>query len=514
MIGYRRMCLPWESLKTMASATFSRPPGFYDRAPTEAAEAAATIMLLQNTMSRFGYQAIDVPLIEYADLFLTKAGDESVSRLFNFELHGRQLCLRPEFTASAARLYIERYQHEPKPIRWQVSGPVFRYESPQRSHSRQFTMLGAELIGVTGAGADAETIGMAAQGLFAAGLRDWTLAIGHVGLVTQLLDRFNLDRRMRRFLLGHIENLRRPDRGRAYVESRVREQVAGLPPWLETEPTSVAELSGAVQLFLESANLNARAGGRSSEEIARRLLNKQSRTNQLDELARALDFLEALSAISGSPESAFAALDRLLPDDPAIRATADQFRAAIDLLPAYGIAPEQIDIQMGLARGLNYYTGLVFEAHTGGDAGADQLCGGGRYDEFIRLLGASASTPAIGFAYGLERILSERERLGLTLEAAAVRVLVVALDEAHSAEAARAATYLRSAVSVELFTPPATNLSAALARANRGGILYTVIVGAAEHSANQVTLRDMRAETQTVCTLAEALTTCAQSPAR
>ena len=182
----------------MAFSAFTRPSGFYDRTPSEAAEATETTLALQQTMTRFGYQIIETPLVEYADLLLTKAGDDAVNRLFNFEMHGRQLCLRPEFTASAARLYVERFQHEPKPIRWQFAGPVFRYESPQRSHSRQFTMLGAELIGPSGVGGDAEAMGMAARGLYAVDLHEWTLVVGHVGLITQLLDRFDLDRRMRR----------------------------------------------------------------------------------------------------------------------------------------------------------------------------------------------------------------------------------------------------------------------------------------------------------------------------
>src|SRR5258708_29629664 len=102
-------------------------------------------------------------------------------------MYGRQLCLRPEFTASAARLYIDRYQHEPKPIRWQFAGPIFRYESPQRGHSRQFTMIGAELIGSSGISGDAEVMGMACQGFMALGFHHLTLSIGHVCLVGPVL---------------------------------------------------------------------------------------------------------------------------------------------------------------------------------------------------------------------------------------------------------------------------------------------------------------------------------------
>jgi histidyl-tRNA synthetase len=486
----------------MSPTTPGRPPGFHDRSAQETAEATAIAADLQRVMTRFGYQPVETPVVEYADLFLTKSGDEAINRLFNFEMYGRQLCLRSEFTASAARLYVERHQHELKPIRWQFAGPIFRYESPQRSHSRQFTMLGTELIGPSGIGGDAETMALAVSGLLAVGLQNWTLVIGHVGLVGQLLDRFDLDRRTRRLVLGHLENLRRPDRGRKYVEDQFERLYAGLPQQLERlDGVGLAEeadsdMSRVLELLLESANLGTTGTGRTNEDVARRLLSKQRRADQHQEVLRALDLLEALAAIEGPPGEAFRALDALLPDDEAIRATTHSFRAAVDLLAAYDIGPERISLEMGLARGLNYYTGIVFEAHTKVGDSASQLCGGGRYDDLIRVLGASQDVPAIGFAYGLERILQELRRGGFKVVPLGVRALVVPIDDADNAEAARVSTLLREHVAVELYTPPTRNLSQALAQADQRGTPYVILIGAAEREAQQLTMRDMRAGTQ------------------
>lgn len=495
----------------MASTTMGRPPGFYDRTASEVAEASSVTSTLQQVMSRFGYAMVETPLVEYVDLFLTKSGDEAINRLFNFEMYGRQLCLRPEFTASAARLYIERFQHELKPIRWQFAGPIFRYESPQRSHSRQFTMLGVELIGPSGVGGDAETMGLAGRGLLAVGLKDWTLAIGHVGLVGQLLDRFGLDRRIRRLMLGQIENLRRLDRGRAYVESQFEKLYADLPEQLgrlEALQSAAAaqpseDISHVFELLLESANLGTTGTGRTNEDVARRLLTKQRRANQRHEVMQALDFLEALTAIEGAVEEAFPKLEALLPDDDVIRVTVQSFRAAIDLLPAYGITPEQIRLQMGLARGLNYYTGIVFEVHTIVGDSSSQLCGGGRYDDFIRVMGASQDTPAIGFAYGLERILQELHRGGYAKPIPGARALVVPVDNDDNAEAARIAMLLREHANVEVFTPPTRNLSQALAQADKRNTPYVIIIGTAEREAQELSVRDMRAKTQFTCPLNE-----------
>lgn len=502
--------------------TLTRPPGFYDRTAQEAAEAADTAARLQAALARFGYQIIETPLIEYADLFLTKSGDEAVNRLFTFELYGRLLCLRSEFTPSAARLYVERWQHEPKPIRWQFAGPVFRYEAPGRGQSRQFTMIGTELIGPSGRGGDAETIALAAQGLRALGLGEYTITIGHVGLVGLLLDRFGLDRRLRRYVLGQVENLRRADRGRPYVEQQLEQLYSGLSPVLEKldeaqallelssdEPDAPDKLGDALQLLLESANLGSSGAGRTNEDIARRLLTKQRRAAQRPAIGQALDFLEALAGISGSPAQAFPALAALVADqhDTRTQAALTDFRAAVDLLAAYGLLDDQIRVDMGFVRGLNYYTGIVFEIAAPDGAA---LGGGGRYDDFIRVLGAAQDTPAIGFAYRLERILAELRRVGReTGAASAVQALVVPLDEGDDAEAARVAMALRAqtGANVELYTPPTRNLSQVLARTGKRGTPLVVIVGAEERADGQVSLRDMRAGSQTRCTVAEVVET-------
>jgi histidyl-tRNA synthetase len=499
----------------MSMTAFSRPPGLYDRLPDETADANDISARLQGVMNRFGYQRIETPILEFADLFLAKSGDESVNRLFHFELRGRHLCLRSEFTPSAVRLYVERFQHEPKPLRWQFAGPVFRYESPQRSHSRQFTMLGAELIGPTGTSGDAETLGMAAQGLYAIGLRDWTMTVGHVGLVSQLLDRFGLDRRVKRALLGQIENLRRPERGRKYVEEQVGQLYAGAAPAAPTsDKTSLdddaTKMSRTISLLLESANMVMPNSTRTPEEIARRLLNKQQRAQHHADTLRAIEFLDRLTQIEETPTVAFAELGSLVatvvPDEAALN-TLRTFRATVGLLEAYGVPQSHTRLMMGMARGLNYYTGIVFEVHTLAGDSASQLCGGGRYDDFIRISGASADTPAVGMSYGLERLLQERTRQGLSSTPyPPSHAVVIPIEEADNVLAAQVAMRLRDIGRVELYPPPVRNLSQVLTRLGKSGVPLVFIVGEMERVANKVSMRDMRAGSQTTCTVDEAMT--------
>ncbi|GAB4553975.1 MAG: ATP phosphoribosyltransferase regulatory subunit [Anaerolineae bacterium] len=492
----------------MILPTLSRPPGFYDRLGLESAAVSDLTQKLADLIARFGYQVVETPLVEHADVFLTKSGDEAVSRLFTFEIHGRTLCLRSEFTPSAVRLYVERFQHEPKPLRWQFAGPVFRYESPGLGNSRQFTMLGAELIGAAGAGGDAEVIGMAAYALQTIGVTNWSLSVGHVGLTGALLDGFGLDRRVRRYMLGQVENLRRPNRGRAFVEAELAKLYSGIPEQLPNgAPLPISALTEdterfgqALHMLLESADLGSTGKGRSSEDIARRLLAKQRRFGQREQIGRALDFLEQLVHLEGPPKQVLPALENLIPSDNAVASeTFRTFRAALDLLPAYGISQEQLKVQMGMARGLNYYTGIVFELY---DQQGAQLCGGGRYDELIRVLGAAQDTPAVGLAFGVERIATA---LGLdavdAMPRETVAALIVPLDESDDFVAAQTAMALRIHGRVEVFAPPTRNLSQVLARANRRGTPFVILIGADERASGHLTVKDMRARTQTSATL-------------
>jgi len=137
----------------------------------------------------------------------------------------------------------------------------------------------------------------------------------------------------------------------------------------------------------------------------------------------------------------------------------------------------------------------VFEAHTS----EGQLCGGGRYDELMRVLGAAQDTPAVGFAYGLERILAELDNGATGAQTPNILAVVVPLDEADDGEAARVAMQLRQSANVELYAPPTRNLSQVLARASKRGTPYVIIVGAAERARGEVTVRDMRAGSQSAC---------------
>ncbi|MBL8163558.1 MAG: ATP phosphoribosyltransferase regulatory subunit, partial [Anaerolineae bacterium] len=172
---------------------------------------------LQRHMALYGYQIVDVPILQPADLFLIKAGDQIANRLFTFDQNGQQWALRPEFTAAAAYYYDGVEEGAREVARWQFCGPVFEDDPNAKDSQNQRYSIGAELIGLDGALADAEIMAMAMRGLDQLSTGQAHLTIGHTAFVRRLLQRFDLDVRTLRFLLHHLAALHDAALGQDFV---------------------------------------------------------------------------------------------------------------------------------------------------------------------------------------------------------------------------------------------------------------------------------------------------------
>lgn len=150
--------------------------GTHDILPEEAARRHALLEFFRSIVARFGYGEIQTPIFEFSEVFHRTLGDASdivTKETYTFEDRGGEsLTLRPEFTASIARAFISNGMQQSLPVKWWYAGPAFRYERPQKGRQRQFTQIGAELIGVAEPSADVETIVLAAEFLRALGLEN------------------------------------------------------------------------------------------------------------------------------------------------------------------------------------------------------------------------------------------------------------------------------------------------------------------------------------------------------
>jgi histidyl-tRNA synthetase len=489
--------------------TVPRPPGVRDVLPDEAHAIRQVVGQLEADLERFGYQLVDTPIVEYAELFLTKVGDDLLRRLYEFELRGRSLCLRPEYTAAIARLYVENLQHHPKPIRLQFSGPIFRYETFGSYRSRQTTVVGAEMLGASGPVADAEIVGLAHHALRSVGIGEPKLILGNIGLIARCLQHFDLDRQTQQLIIGQIENLRRPDRGRSYVMRQLgtlMENLGGLlgaarpsedeRVGIDGRPEAEDEIARMVDL-LGSAVIDSH-GSRSLEEIASRLSAKLRRARQREEIVRALEFVEGLCQLHGTPGQVLDALGERLRGYGAALETLGGLAETIGLLPHYGLREEQIELEVGLARGVAYHTDIIFEMHAP-TGPAQHVCSGGRYDDLLQLLGSSQPVPAAGFSIYVEpaiEALAASE--GVDASARQADFLVLAVTDGEVAHSIRAAQALRElGARVELDCRPATSLKTRLGYADKRGFPYAVIVGPDEVESGTLSLREMATKRQT-----------------
>jgi histidyl-tRNA synthetase len=363
--------------------------------------AYRAVQQLRGLMTRFGYEIVDLPVLEAADLFLVKAGDQIINRLFTFERNGQALALRPEFTAAAAFHYRQFSQQDAPVVRWQFAGTVF-IDGASSALVEQLS-VGAELMGMADPMADSEIMGMAVAGLRQLGLQDIQIMLGHTGLVRAALSHFKLDTRTNRFLLHHLAKLK--DEGKQAILDLLDNLLLGHPS--ADGENAMAWSEGNTQqmldVLLDSTQRGITMGGRTRQDIAQRLLHKRQRFAERHQVIAALDILETLLHISGKPSSAFPPIKQLLAQlaNPMLNEIIAHWEQIVSLAQGYGITEDSITIAPHLARGWEYYTGIVFELWHG-DA---HLGGGGRYDELVRLLGGGSDVPAVGFAYYMDALL-------------------------------------------------------------------------------------------------------------
>jgi histidyl-tRNA synthetase len=484
-----------------------RVRGTTDVLPPDDARLRSLEARLREGFEAFGYQGMQTPIIEPLELFLRKSGDEIVARMYAFSHWNRRLCLRPELTASVIRAYVDQLQGHSLPLRVHYGGPIFRYERPSRGRSRQFTVVGLELIGASGAAADAEVLHLACAGLEAVGITRYRLVVGHLGTALQLLGELGMSDHAQGLVLDQMEPIAR---GRVDPEDAIARVVAllgggtqstngaatpDLPPGLASLPPEQATAIAAD--ILGRASLPVEGGARQPRDIIQRLLAKARRPDPTDQVRAAFDFVGQLHAAAGPAAHLSTRLRPLLEARGLSTEPIDEVRSALDLLEAYGPrSPEaEVEVDLSLARGLRYYTGLVFEIYVDSDEGPLQLCGGGRYDDLARALGGREAVPACGFQYGLERM---DLALGQTDPRRQPRVLVVGVAEEDHAVAVAVARTLRDNPGLVVEQDVRLRgVKSALRYADRTGVDLVLIIGERERVDDVVVVRDMRSRLET-----------------
>ena len=366
---------------------------------------------LRGHMGSHGYQPIDTPLLEETELFVRKSGGDLAGRLYNFtDPGGTSVSLRPEFTSSVIRHYIDIEESLSLPVRWQYSGPVFRYSPAEQGSYRQFTQSGAELVGATSREADIEIISLAVSGLHEIGLDEFELRLGHLGVLHGLLDEFGLSEPAKLFIISNINSLKEGETDVAGLMEHAGEVglLSGrvdLGMGLETALESMSvEAAEEFVLGVLKESMPEPVGRRTTDQIVARLLSKVRQANCPDAFKRALNFVRTLSGLYGEPQATLQAAREVADECEVAAAPLDELGALLERATAIDISESRITLDMGMARGISYYTGVIFEL-VASDDNAAALGGGGRYDGLVQALGGSEGVPAMGFAYNVNALL-------------------------------------------------------------------------------------------------------------
>ena len=182
------------------------PRGTRDFTSTEMQKRRLVEKIIRLTFKKFGYNEIQTPVFENLDLFTAKSGEEIINEIYSFkDKGGRNLALRPELTAPVIRMYIEKLQMKPKPLKLFYFGNCYRYDRPQKGRYREFMQAGAELIGVNTPEAYAELIAMAYKTLENIGLKNIQLSLGNLNILSAMFNKINLSYDKQKYLVPLID---------------------------------------------------------------------------------------------------------------------------------------------------------------------------------------------------------------------------------------------------------------------------------------------------------------------
>jgi len=387
-----------------------RLPNMQDTGPNELAARDAAKIKLRGVFGLRGYDRAETPILEQTELYIRKSGGGLSSRLYDFsEPGGFDVSLRPEFTSAILRHAADN-GNVGGPVRLMYDGPVFRYADSgdeDGDKTRQFTQLGAELIGLPAPSADGEIIAMVLEGLEALGIDGARIVVGHVGVVLAALTEFNLSERAKLFLISNIADLKN-----GQVDDVAEKAAAlGFITDVKIDDAQAAadreRLASTIEQVIAEGigvKLGRNTGSRTPEEIIARLTRKMSQADNPEDFKRALEMLSKLARINGPTAEALAAGRKVLQE---AGISADLVANLADVLSAAeveGVPSARISVDFGMARGIAYYTGVLFDIYED-ESTYETLGGGGRYDGLTRALGYNRDVPALGFAFNLDAVI-------------------------------------------------------------------------------------------------------------
>lgn len=411
--------------------------GFKDRLPKEAMAKEKLLNRVSKVFQSFGFVPIETPHLEYADI-LTKQGSEEIQKeLYRFKDHGgRDVALRFDQTVPLAR-FISQYHNEVDlPFKRYVIGNVFRGERAQRGRYREFTQCDFDFIGSNSIVCDAEIVEVIYDSMESLGIEEFTIWLNHREVLNGICKYFGIvEKKDIESTLRIIDKLDKIGKDGVCTELKkelniTEKKVLGL-----LEATSVKQIGSSDEFFAEIAPMK----------------------EWNEELKKGIEDLEKMYQILSTLE-----MDR------------DTYR-----------------INFSIARGLGYYTGIVYETTLNRLKSLGSVCSGGRYDDLTRTF-SKEKLSGVGASIGIDRLLAGLEELGLLSDKSTnARILISCMDEAYFGYAhALAESFRSSNVNTEVY-PEASKLKKQFAYAHSKGHEFVIVIGEDEFSTKTITIKNM-----------------------
>jgi histidyl-tRNA synthetase len=475
------------------------PRGFADRDAGDLAAAEAMIAKIGEVYALYGFEAVETPFVEYTDAlgkFLPDQ-DRPNEGVFSFKDDDEQwLSLRYDLTAPLARYVAENYDRLPKPYRSYRAGWVFRNEKPGPGRFRQFMQFDADTVGAASPAADAEICMMAADCLEALGIKrgDYLIKVNNRKVLDGLMEAIGLggeaNAGRRLTVMRAIDKLDRlgVEGVRSLLGSGRKDESGDFTKGAGLEPTATEQVLALLNGAWDQYTLNPSNG-----------------TVRFGDGVEGSQLPTGGDNVTGSDRFGGGA-DGDGPGQTFRNEGVEELAQIESFVRGAGYGPDRIRIDPSVVRGLEYYTGPVFEAELTFEVKDDDgrpvrfgsVGGGGRYDGLVARFRAEP-VPATGFSIGVSRLLAALRAIKSPIVAAAqtpgpVVVLALDRDAASMANYQRLVARLRQAgIAAELYLGSA-GMNAQLKYADRRRSRVAVIQGSNERNAPggpQVTIRDL-----------------------
>lgn len=393
--------------------------GFRDYLPTAAIPREAMMETARGVFRSYGFVPIDTPALEYEEILTGKGGEESDKQMFRFlDNGGREVAMRFDLTVPLARFVAQHVGVLGTPFKRYHIGPVWRGENTQKGRYREFVQCDFDTVGTTSIAADIETALVMHDLLVALEVGEFTIHLNNRKLLSGLLERLGLGQKSAEVL-------------------RALDKLAKIGP----------------QKVADELQLTA---GASAEQCA-----------------KVLQF----AALKGDTESILKTVEPLIAGSEIGECGTAELRELFSGLAAAGVGTDRARLDVSIARGLDYYTGTVYETFLDELPGIGSIASGGRYDELANLY-TKQELPGVGASLGLDRLFSALEELGkLPTRATTARILVPFFAENRRDDYLRLVTALRREGLAVEFYPDPKKLGAQLKYADKRGHELALIIG-------------------------------------